>query len=61
MAIRTLRAAIVGASTLLGRELAEQLNDAAAAWDLTLLDSEDATLLERDDDPVPDETDELEL
>jgi len=44
MASRTLRAAIVGASTLLGRELAEQLNDAAGvAWDVTLLDSEDAS------------------
>ncbi len=43
MASRTLRAAIVGASTLLGHELAEQLNDATGAvWDLTLLDSEDA-------------------
>jgi len=43
MASRTLRAAIVGASTLLGRELAEQLNDAAGVtWDVTLLDGEDA-------------------
>jgi len=43
MASRTLRAAIVGASTLLGRELAEQLNEAAAAvWDISLLDNEDA-------------------
>jgi aspartate-semialdehyde dehydrogenase len=42
MASRTLRAAIVGASTLLGREIAEQLNDAAGvAWDITLLDGED--------------------
>src|SRR6185437_15630504 len=36
--------AIVGASTLLGRELAEQLNDAAGlAWDVALLDNEDAS------------------
>jgi aspartate-semialdehyde dehydrogenase len=43
MASRTLRAAIVGASTLLGRELAEHLNDATGvAWDVTLLDGEDA-------------------
>jgi aspartate-semialdehyde dehydrogenase len=43
MASRTLRVAIVGASTLLGRELAEQLNDATGAvWDITLLDNEDA-------------------
>lgn len=43
MASRTLRAAIVGASTLLGRELAEQLNDTPGAmWDVTLLDGEDA-------------------
>lgn len=43
MTSRTLRAAIVGASTLLGRELAEQLDDAAGVtWDVTLLDGEDA-------------------
>jgi len=43
MTSRTLRAAVVGASTLLGRELAEQLNDAAGVvWDVTLLDGEDA-------------------
>jgi aspartate-semialdehyde dehydrogenase len=43
MASRTLRAAIVGASTLLGRELAEQLDDAAGVvWNITLLDGEDA-------------------
>jgi len=43
MAPRTLRAAIVGASTLLGRELAEQLNEASGAvWDISLLDDEDA-------------------
>jgi aspartate-semialdehyde dehydrogenase len=43
MASRTLRAAIVGASTLLGRELAEQLGETTgAAWDITLLDNEDA-------------------
>ena len=43
MAPRTLRAAIVGASTLLGRELAEQLNQASGAmWDIALLDDEDA-------------------
>src|ERR1700712_3234902 len=43
MAPRTLRAAIVGASTLLGRELAEQLNEASAAlWDISLLDEEES-------------------
>ena len=43
MAPRTLRAAIVGASTVLGRELAEQLNKASAAmWDISLLDEEDS-------------------
>ena len=42
---RQLRAVIVGASTILGKELAEELNSApaAAAWELRLLDeSEDA-------------------
>ena len=44
MASRMLRGAIVGASSLLGRELAEQLNEASgASWDITLLDAEDAT------------------
>ena len=43
MAPRTLRAAIVGASTVLGRELAEQLNEASAAmWDISLLDEEES-------------------
>jgi aspartate-semialdehyde dehydrogenase len=43
MAPRTLRAAIVGASTLVGRELAEQLNQASGvAWHISLLDDEDA-------------------
>lgn len=44
MAARALRAAIVGASTLLGKELAEQLTEATGAvWDLTLFDAEDAS------------------
>lgn len=43
MAAKVIRAAIVGASTLLGKELAEELNDTpSAAWDLTLLDAEDS-------------------
>jgi aspartate-semialdehyde dehydrogenase len=43
MAPRTLRAAIVGASTIQGRELAEQLNEAAAVmWDISLLDEEES-------------------
>jgi len=43
MAGRVLRGAVVGASTLLGKELAEELNDStAAAWDLTLLDGPEA-------------------
>ncbi len=43
MASRILRAAVVGASSLLGRELAEQLNEAGGVtWDLTLLDDEEA-------------------
>ena len=37
------RAAVVGASTLLGKELAEELSGATdALWDITLLDAEDA-------------------
>ena len=40
MAGRILRAAIVGASTLLGKELADELNAAATvAWDIKLLDA----------------------
>jgi aspartate-semialdehyde dehydrogenase len=39
---RVLRGAVVGASSLLGKELAEELNDSAAAWDLTLLDTAEA-------------------
>ncbi len=40
---KVIRGAIVGASTLLGKELAEELNGAPdAAWDLTLLDAGDA-------------------
>jgi aspartate-semialdehyde dehydrogenase len=43
MAGKILRAAVVGASTLLGKELAEELNGATnAVWDITLLDAEDA-------------------
>lgn len=43
MAGKILRGAVVGASTLLGRELADELNGASdAVWDITLLDAEDA-------------------
>lgn len=41
---RTLRAAVVGASSLLGKELAEQMADATEqVWDVTLLDTEEAS------------------
>lgn len=40
---KQIRAAIVGASTLLGKELAEELNNSSSAvWDLKLLDADDA-------------------
>lgn len=40
MSGRTVRAAIVGASSLLGKELAEELNRASSlAWDITLLET----------------------
>ena len=43
MAAKIIRGAIVGASSLLGKELAEELNAATeAVWDITLLDAEDA-------------------
>jgi aspartate-semialdehyde dehydrogenase len=43
MAGKILRGAVVGASTLLGKELAEELNRAQnVAWDLLLLDTEEA-------------------
>jgi aspartate-semialdehyde dehydrogenase len=43
MSGKILRAAVVGASTLLGKELADELNGATnAVWDITLLDTEDA-------------------
>lgn len=43
MAGRILRGAVVGASTLLGKELAEELKRATAVvWDLTLLDAEES-------------------
>lgn len=43
MAGRILRGAVVGASSLLGKELAEELSKATAVvWDLTLLDTEEA-------------------
>jgi aspartate-semialdehyde dehydrogenase len=43
MAGKIVRAAIVGASTLLGKDLAEELNAATAtAWDISLFDAEDA-------------------
>ena len=46
MPARTLRGAIVGAATLLGKELAEELNSAATAvaWDLTLLDTPESSV-----------------
>ena len=41
MDTKTWRAAIVGSSTLLGKELAEQLSEAVApTWDLALFDEE---------------------
>jgi aspartate-semialdehyde dehydrogenase len=40
---KTWRGAVVGASTLLGKELAEELSGAAdVVWDITLFDAEDA-------------------
>jgi aspartate-semialdehyde dehydrogenase len=43
MAGKTWRGAVVGASTLLGKELAEELNAATdVLWDIKLLDAEDA-------------------
>jgi aspartate-semialdehyde dehydrogenase len=40
---KTWRGAVVGASTLLGKELAEELNSSAdTLWDITLLDAGDA-------------------
>jgi aspartate-semialdehyde dehydrogenase len=43
MAGKILRGAVVGASSLLGRELAEELSGATnAVWDITLLDAGDA-------------------
>jgi aspartate-semialdehyde dehydrogenase len=43
MAGRILRGAVIGASTLLGKELAQELNDSSTTtWDLTLLDAGDA-------------------
>jgi aspartate-semialdehyde dehydrogenase len=43
MAGRILRGAVVGASTLLGKELADELNDSGlGAWELTLLDAAEA-------------------
>ena len=43
MAGRVLRGAVVGASSLLGKELAEELNGSSAVvWDLTLLDGAEA-------------------
>ena len=40
---KTCRGAVVGASTLLGKELAEELSGATdVLWDITLLDAEDA-------------------
>jgi aspartate-semialdehyde dehydrogenase len=43
MAERIVRAAVIGASTLLGKELVDELNQAKSlGWDLTLLDMPDA-------------------
>jgi aspartate-semialdehyde dehydrogenase len=43
MAGKIVRAAVVGASTLLGKELADELNQAkTVTWDLTLLDTPEA-------------------
>ena len=43
MAGKTWRGAVVGASTLLGKELAEELNGATdVQWDISLLDADDA-------------------
>ena len=43
MAGRKVRAAVIGASTLLGKELADELNQAkTVTWDLTLFDSTEA-------------------
>jgi aspartate-semialdehyde dehydrogenase len=45
MAGKIVRVAIVGASTLLGKELAEELSAATeSVWDITLLDAADAEL-----------------
>ncbi len=55
MAGKIWRGAIVGASTLLGKELAEELSGAAdAVWDITLLDAEDAggTITAAGDEPL---------
>ncbi len=44
MAGKTLRAAVVGASTLLGKEVASEIGESSAAgWDLTLLDEGEET------------------
>lgn len=43
MAGRILRGAVVGASTLLGKEVADELNSAVSiVWDLTLLDTDES-------------------
>jgi len=45
MAAKRVRGAIVGASTLLGKELADELSAATeSVWDITLLDAPDAEL-----------------
>jgi len=54
MAANIIRGAIVGASTLLGKELAEELNGATSStWDLTLLDTEESggTITAAGDEP----------
>lgn len=54
MAANIIRGAIVGASTLLGKELADELNGATSTvWDLTLLDTEESggTITAAGDEP----------
>jgi aspartate-semialdehyde dehydrogenase len=54
MAAKIIRGAIIGASTLLGKELAEELTGATfAAWVLTLLDTEESggTITAAGDEP----------
>jgi aspartate-semialdehyde dehydrogenase len=56
MTAKQMRAAVVGASTLLGKELIEELNNApSAAWNITLLDESEegeAQLISAGDEPA---------